>query len=156
MRSAPSPLVRPPWSRVHRVQLIRREIREYLPSTTVELLLSAGEHVVEGSAELAPGGVSSGRVYATAMVTIDLRACAGAFREPADAATAERVAELLAGHAELHQRLVARVGPRLAEIAGIDDPKELLISLETEVRAEGTTIYVDADVMGSPRSARRG
>lgn len=149
-----SPLLRPPWSRVHRVQLIRREIREYLPSTTVELLLSAGEHVVEGSAELVPGGSTSGRVYATAMVTIDLRACAGAFREPADAATAERVAELLRGHAELEQRLVARVRPKLAELAGIDDPKKLQISLDAEVRAEGTRIYVDADVMGSPRSAR--
>ena len=137
---------------MHRVQLIRREIREYLPSTTVELLLSAGEHVVEGGLEV---GGESGRVYATAMVTIDLSACADAFREPADAATAERVAELLGGHAELKPRLTARVRPRLAELAEIDDPKKLRISLEAEVRAEGTTIYVDADVMGSPRPPRR-
>jgi hypothetical protein len=90
------------------------------------------------------------------MVTIDLRACAGAFREPADAATAQRVAELLAGHAELEQRLVARVRPRLAQLAGIDDGKKLKISLEASVRSEGTTIYVDADLMASPRPARRG
>ena len=40
-------LLAPPWTRVRRVQLIRREVREYLPGSAIELLLSEGDTVVE-------------------------------------------------------------------------------------------------------------
>ena len=96
----------PRWARVERVQLIRREVREYLPAGAVELLLSGADCVVEGDDELGPvsGGATrrearkeARRVYATVMVTIGLAQSSAAFRERPDGATAVRLAELLEG-----------------------------------------------------------
>lgn len=160
-------LVDPPWSRVRRVQLIRREIRESVPPAAIELLLSGADHVVEGGTELekpAPGslpdlsrpgnpdrprasGVARRRVYASLMTTIDLSGAAETFREPADAATAERVAELLRDDETLREKLIARMRPHLAELASM--PGDALeISLDYEIRADGPRILIDADAAG--------
>lgn len=150
-----SGLQRPPWSRVRRVQLIRREIREYLPAGTVELLLSAGDYVVEGGRGLAAEG-ASGCVFATAMVTINLREIRGSFRERADAATAVRLAELLADHPELATRLRQRMHSHLTRLGELAADTSLEISMEIEVRGQGSTLLIDADVMGSPMRAEEG
>ncbi|MBC8068280.1 MAG: hypothetical protein IAG13_08100, partial [Deltaproteobacteria bacterium] len=70
---APGDLARPRWARVHRIRLIRREIRESLSAGALDLLLSHAELVVEGSGEIgtAPGHIGE-RVYVTLMLTIDL------------------------------------------------------------------------------------
>lgn len=143
------PLLEPRWAKVTRVQLIRREIREFLGQSALEVLLSAAEHVVEGSAELAePGGPARiQRVYATVMVTIDLRACSAYFREPADDATAQRVAELMQACDRVAERIVGLARPKLAELAGVA-PERLMVSLQHEVRADGTRILIDGDAMG--------
>ncbi len=154
-RTQTSGLQQPPWSRVRRVQLIRREVREYLPAGTIELLLNAGELVVEGSPELAASGARR-RVFATAMVTIDLREIRDMFRERADAATAERLAELLDGHAELPARLVDRVRAHVLRLGGLSADPPMEISMETEVRADGSLLLIDADVMGSPSRVEEG
>lgn len=144
---------------MRRVQLIRREIRESVPPAAVELLLSGADHVIEGgteldrdpSAELRPGrssgGAGAGRVYASLMTTIDLMASAKAFREPPDAATAQRVAELMADTDIVRQKLIARVRPHLAELAQTD-PQSLEISLDFEIRVEGHHIFIDSDAVG--------
>jgi hypothetical protein len=147
-------LAEPPWSRVRRVQLIRREIREYLPASAVELLLSAAEHVVEGGVETEGSGVGS-EIFASLMATIDLETAADAFREPADAATAQRVAELMADHEAVHAKLTSRARAALAGLAEVE-PGSLEISLEYQVRAEGNRVFLDADVVASPRQRRRG
>ncbi len=146
----------PPWSSVRRVQLIRREVREYLPPSTVELLLGGGDTVLEGSAELSDGGAPTERCYATAMVTIPLAEMADVFREPADAATAQRVAELLREHPDLPDRLAQRTRQHVARLAAVDDAQSLDISVDVEVRADDTTIYIDADIVASPRRGSRG
>jgi hypothetical protein len=151
-----TPLLEPRWARVTQVQLIRREIREFLGQSALEVLLSAADHVVEGSAELAkpadfgraPGQRPPvGRVYATVMVTIDLRACSAYFREPADDATAQRVAELMQESDRVATRIAALARPKLAELAGVC-AEHLDVSLAHQVRAEGTRILIDGDAMG--------
>jgi hypothetical protein len=150
-------LGRPPWSRVRRVGLIRREIREYLPASTIELLLSAADHVFEGAGDQLGRGEAASRpasIYASLMATIDLAMAADAFREPADAATAQRVAELMEDHDAVREKLAVRARAALAE-RGAPDPDRLEISLQYEVRARGNEIFIDADVVASPSRRRR-
>jgi hypothetical protein len=135
-----------PWARVDRVQLIRREVREYLAPSALEVLLGHAERQVEG-------GVEGDRVYATLMVTVDLGRCARFFREPADTATAERVAELMTESPGLERKLVRMVSAELARLAGCA-PDDLDVSLEHVVRAEGAVLYVDGDAMGTRRAGR--
>lgn len=135
----------PPWARVQRVQLIRREVREYLPNSTVELLLSRAQSVVEAGDEVGPTlGPPQRRVYATVMMSIELGPGAPLFREPPDEATAERVAELLESTPALRRRLVELARPELSRLAGTT---ALEISVEHRARAEGSTILVDGDAM---------
>ncbi len=135
------------WARVDRVQLIRREVREVLAPSAIEVLLGHAERQVEGGAELGDNAPASGRVYATLMVTIDLQRCARFFREPADTATAERVAELMADSPALDRKLTRMVAGELAALAGCT-PEELDVSLDRTIRADGTILYVDGDAMG--------
>jgi hypothetical protein len=134
---------------VSRIQLIRREIREALPPSALEVLFAHAKHVVEGSPELGSPETTSGqRVYATVMVTIDLRDCAQVFREPPDAATAQRVAELLADGRHARSRLAKLARPELARLAGVTGDNLELV-LEHDVRSEGTTILIDVDAMAT-------
>ncbi len=148
-------LRRPRWTRVRKVALIRREVREYLTASTVEVLLSEGDTVVEGGAEVVRDGASS-RVFATLMITADLTALAGRFRDRPDAATALRVAELLEGHPDLEPKLVARVRSRLPELAGHEDAAEWTITVDPQVRADGSSIMIDADVVAVPTGGKVG
>lgn len=135
------------WARVGKIQLIRREVREFLPASAVELLFAHAEHVVEGGMELGEGGVAH-RAYATVMVTIDLARCADLFREPADEATAQRLAELMTEDRSVHDRLVTFARRELARISGLST-KRLRVSLEHQVRAEGCRLLLDGDAMVS-------
>lgn len=135
-----------PWARVQRVQLVRREVREYLPPTAVQLLLSRAECDVEGGTELGVAAGQERRVYATVMVTIDLQAGARLFRETPDEATAQRVAELFAATPGVVARLVELARPELSRLAEAP-AASLEISLEHHVRAEGSRILIDGDAM---------
>jgi hypothetical protein len=105
--------------------------------------------VVEGSPELGSRAGGKGRrVYATVMVTIDLRRCAQVFREPPDAATAERVAELLADGRCVRSRLASLARPELARLVGVSSDR-LKLTMEHDVRSEGTTILIDVDAMAT-------
>lgn len=143
------------WSRVRKVQLIRREVREVLSPSALEVLWKYGEHVVEGGAELGHGrGAPGRRFYATVMVTVDLRRCAAYFSEPADVATAERLAELMLGNPRVKQKLVALARPELARLAGVP-AAQLLVEIDHHVRSEGTQVFIDGDAMVSLEPARK-
>jgi hypothetical protein len=133
---------------VRRIPLIRREIRERLSPNALDLLFSRAELVVEGDSE--PG-------YATVMVTIDLETAADELREPADAATAMRVAELMNEAPEVRSRLLALAQLELSVRFGTA-AERLRIGLEHTIRAEGCRILIDGDVTAEIRSAsaRRG
>lgn len=142
----------PGWARVQKVQLIRREVREVLSPSALEVLFRYGEHVIEAGPELG-GRRSSGRFYATVMVTIDLRRCAVHFCEPADVATADKLTELMLGSARVRQKLVALARPELARLAGVA-PTLLQVEIDHHVRSEGTRVFIDGDAMVSLGSVR--
>ncbi|MBA3549009.1 MAG: hypothetical protein H0T76_21205 [Nannocystis sp.] len=171
MRTSPPPtkalsglLPEPRWASVQKVQLIRREIRETLSPSALEVLWRHGEHVIEGGKELGHvdlaagtqrGGGSAGRrFYATVMVTFDLRRCAAYFREPADVATAERLAELLIGSPRVKTKLIALARAELARLAQVPDA-QLHIEMDHHARAEGTQVLIDGDAMVSLEPARK-
>jgi hypothetical protein len=150
--------VPPRWARVQRIRLIRREVRESLSAGALDLLLADAELVVEGSSELSsrsrsePASRSPGeRIFATVMLTIDLARVADRFREPADAATAERVAELMRVEPKVRDRLVALARPRLAQLVGVAQ-EAVDISIEPHVRADGVHVLVDGDAVAWPRA----
>ena len=142
-------LPEPGWARVQKVQLIRREVREVLSPSALEVLFKYGEHVVEAGPELGRGRRPAGqRFYATVMVTIDLRRCAVHFCEPADVATADKLAELMLGSARVRHKLVELARPELARLAGVA-PEQLLVEIDHHVRSEGPQVFIDGDAMVS-------
>ncbi len=141
--SAADPLPAPPFSRSAHVQLVRREVREYIPRAALELLFRTAEVVFEGDVAWAEdGGV--GAVNGTVMVTIDLVTVEGLCREPADAATAVRLAELLPaaeGFLEALQGLAARaMASKGAPVA----PER--VAIDTKIRVVAHRILIDADM----------
>lgn len=141
------------WVRVKKVQLIRREVREVLSPSALEVLWKHGEHVIEGGPEVGGRGPAR-RFYATVMVTVDLRRCAAYFSEPADVATAERLSELMLGSARVRQKLIALARPELARLAGV--AADLLhVEIDHHVRSEGTQVFIDGDAMVSLEPARK-
>lgn len=148
-------LAEPRWASVQKVQLIRREIRETLSPSALEVLWRHGEHVIEGGGELSHGrGAAGRRFYATVMVTFDLRRCAAYFREPADVATAERLVELLIGSPRVKTKLIALARAELARLAQVPD-SQLHIEMDHHARAEGTQVLIDGDAMVSLEPARK-
>jgi len=150
LRSLPDP----PWLHVQRIPLIRREVIESLSASALELLWSRAEVVVEGDAELDarhPGQ----RYYASVMVTIDLASCSMHMREPSDAATALRLAELLlAGGEAVKNKLLSIVRPELARLSG-QSASRLKVHMDHELRAEGSRVLIDGDAWVSLESARK-
>lgn len=148
----------PPWSRVHRIQLIRREIREFLPESALEILFSRGRVVVEGGPERrkdgpepASAGSARGRAgdyFGTVMVTVDLSTEGAVFSEPADEATARRLAELMETDDRVREKLVELLRARLAVTIGCS-PSSLRIALVHAVRVEGCKVFLDGDAVVS-------
>ncbi|MCY1067054.1 hypothetical protein OV090_19995 [Nannocystis sp. RBIL2] len=156
-RAASAPkaqLPEPGWVKVQKVQLIRREIREVLAPSALELLFKYGELVIEAGPELGRGRRAPGqRFYATVMVTVDLRRCAAHFCEPADVATADKLAELMLGSVRVRQKLVALARQELARLAGVP-AAQLHVEIDHHVRSEGTRVFIDGDAMVSLEAAR--
>lgn len=138
-------LLGPAWPRVRRIPLIRREVRESLSESALEILFCGAELIVEGDHD----------GYATVMLTLDLARSATLLRERADEATAERVAELMRGSAGVRGRLTELARPRLAELFGAD-PRSLRIELLPVVRVSGARILIDGDAVVSVRDNARG
>ncbi|MEX1364647.1 MAG: hypothetical protein AB1Z98_16085 [Nannocystaceae bacterium] len=138
----------PRWARVQRVQLIRREVREALSPGAIEVLLEHAEVVVEGAEELGGRRAEDRRFYATVMVTIDLQRCAACFREPADEATARRVAELMEIDPRIRERLHTLAAEQVAQLASVE-PGALALAVEIGVRAEQAGVLLDVDVVAT-------
>lgn len=134
-----------PWARVERVNLIRREVRESLSPNALEILFSRAEVVVESGTD--PSGEA---VYGTVMLTFDLSRCSDLVREPADAATALRLSELLAADKKVARRLATLARPYLSEAAETSVPMSA-ISMDFKVRVEDERVLIDGDGMVSLR-----
>src|SRR5690606_3683776 len=112
----------------------------------LEILFCSAELIVEGDVD--PGGVASGRAYATVMLTLDLSRCAELLRDRADEATAARVAELMRGSAGIRERVTELARPRLAALFDAD-PRSLRIELVPVIRVAGSRILIDGDAVVS-------
>lgn len=133
----------PAWARVEKVSLIRREVREFLSPNAVELLFSRADCVVEAGED--PSGDA---VYATVMVNVDLEAIEALAREPADAATAHRLVELVTKDENVAKRMQQLARPYLCELA--ERSVALAeITIDLRVRSEAATLLIDADAMVS-------
>ncbi|PRP95866.1 hypothetical protein ENSA5_37360 [Enhygromyxa salina] len=144
-------LLGPTWPRVRRIPLIRREIRESLSDNALEILFCSAELLLEGDRDLEARGRrldDVDRAYATVMLTLDLSQSASLLREPADEATAQRVAELMRGSDSVRRRLIALARPKLAELFDAA-PRSLRIELLPVVRVSGATILIDGDAVVS-------
>lgn len=139
-------LAPPRWARVDRIRLIRREVRETLGVGAIDLLFAHADLVVEG--DRAPV-TDDGRMYATLMITIDLTRYTKDVRDPTDAATAERLVELLAGTDMLRDRVLRLATPHFASVS--DRAGDLEISVEISVRHEDARVLIDGDVVAFHR-----
>lgn len=151
-------LLKPSWPRVRRIPLIRREVRESLSDSALEILFCSAELIVEGDLDRgrphpSKRGFESGRAYATVMLTLDLTRCAELLRDRADEATATRVAELMRGSAGIRERVTELARPRLAELFDAD-PRTLRIELLPVIRVAGSRILIDGDAVVSLRSSQ--
>lgn len=146
-------LLAPRWARVERIRLIHREIRESLSPGAIDLLFAHGELVVEGSPAVAAES-GSGRIYATVMLTIELARCAERVREPVDAATAERLAELMRVSPSVQVKLAELARPHLARLASAP-PDTLELAVEPTVRSDRMQLLIDGDAVAWPRKRRQ-
>lgn len=138
---------------MRRIPLIRREVRESLSDSALEILFAKAELLVEGDHELGSRDIAQGRGYATVMLTLDLAGSATLLRERADEATAERVAELMRGSAEVRRRVTELARPQLAKLFDAD-PRSLRIELLPSVRVVAARILIDGDAVVSVRDNR--
>ncbi len=147
-------LLRPAWPRVRRIPLIRREVRETLSPSALELLFCGAEMIVEGDRDLARRVRHEDRGYATVMVTLDLTRSATLLRERADEATAERVAELMRGSSLVRRRLIELARPQLAAMFDVT-VRTMRVELLPVVRVSGARILIDGDAVVMLRRAAK-
>jgi hypothetical protein len=130
---------------VRRLALVRREIRERISATGLELLLRAASRISEGRI------AADGRYYGSTMLTLDLGLTCGQVRDVCDVGTATRLAQLLEGDAAALaqvRRLVLEEATRVARRPLGE------LELEIRLRVEASTIFIDVDVEGPAAQAR--
>ncbi len=134
-------LTKKPMARAVRVTLFEREVREKLSVAAIELLLERARILSEGKRSASP--TAAARYFGSTMITVDVAALGDAVREPCDARSAARVAELVRDDARVTRR-VQRIAAREAErLAG--GPVRVRAG-EVRVRSQGTFVYLDVDV----------
>jgi hypothetical protein len=134
-------LEKKPMARAARVTLFEREIREKLSVAAIEILVERARILSEGKRAAAP--TAKARYFGSTMITVDVAALGDAVREPCDARSAARVAELIRDDARVIKR-VHKIAAREAErLAGA--PVRVRAG-EVRVRSQGTFVYLDVDV----------
>ena len=126
---------------VTRVSLFEREVRERLSGAAVDLLLARAQVLAEGRRTESPSAKAA--FFGSIMLTIELGALSGDVREAADASTAERVAELMAGDARVLMRVRAIAAREASRLAGT---KVHVHSADVRVRADGPRVFLDVDI----------
>jgi hypothetical protein len=120
---------RKPMARATRVSLFEREIRVHLATPAIDLMFRGAQLLSEGQWQ-------GERWFGSTMITLDLARLADQVRDACDAATAHRVAELLARDVRVAAR--ARAGRPL-----------LRVDVELSARAAGECVHIDLDVEGA-------
>ncbi len=142
--SAPAVVAAPskkPMARAVRVTLFEREIREKLSVAALEILLERARILSEGKRS---GAATAKRAwFGSTMLTLDLADVGDLVREPCDARSAARVADLIRDDARVTRR-VQKIAEREAQRLA-DGPVRVRTS-EVRVRAEGCVVFLDVDV----------
>lgn len=144
-RSAPAPRPTPdPWAlrpitRVHRIALIEREVRERLSRAALELVFERAEVISEGQRTSRNGKEV---FHGSTMLTVNLEELCLDLREPCDAGTAQRLATLLRADPTGTARVKAIAGREVERITG-RRPKA--VSVEVTVSSRGAKVLLDVD-----------
>jgi hypothetical protein len=129
-----------PMAVARKIPLIEREIREHLSQAALDAIFARAEVMSEGEAGKGPGKLT---FLGSTMLTIDVKDLADLMREPADEGTARRLAALLAKDSSLENRVEAVVRREVERIARV--PPQAVRG-DTQIRAQGTRVYLDIDV----------
>jgi hypothetical protein len=144
---APSPVASPyelrPIAQVRRIALIEREVREFLSQAALDAVFARADVISEGETSSVSGKVL---FVGSTMLTFEVARLGEILREPADAGTARRLAELLGKDESLDRRTQAIVRREVERVAGAK-PKS--VRGETRIRTQGTRIFLDIDVEAS-------
>lgn len=120
------------------VGLFFREVRESLSESAIEILFNEAQVLSEGQRADKPGDL-----YGTVMLTVDLARVQGKVRDPCDAATANRVAALMAADPRVRRRVEQLAGAEAQRLAGA---RLGSLDVDITVRARGTKVFIDADL----------
>ncbi len=130
---------RKPMARATRVSLFEREIRVHLATPAIELLFQRADVLTEGQWQ-------GHEWFGSTMITLPLERLAEKVRDDCDAATALRVAELVARDA----RVAARARAVAEEAARARAGRPLArVDVELRARAAGPCVHIDLDVEAS-------
>jgi hypothetical protein len=130
--------LRKPMAIARRVSLFEREVAVRLSPVGVELLMAAGEVLSEGA--------TLGDCYAgSTMITVDLARTSARISDPADAATARRVADLVPRDDRARAR-ARRIALREAERGAGRQLAEPVV--DVRARAVGRQLHLDLDLEG--------
>jgi hypothetical protein len=132
-----------PLARAARITLFEKEVRERLSRAGLDLVFAAAKVMSEGQRSHRPG---KDAFFGSTMLTIDLGAVAAAVRDACDARSAERLATLLADDADALARVKAIAAREIERLTGA---RPSSVAAEITVRAQGATVFVDADVEAS-------
>jgi hypothetical protein len=125
-----------PAKAARRVSLFEREVRVYLTSPALELLFAHAQVLSEGQKQGAA-------YFGSTMITFSLERLAELVRDPCDAGTAQRIADLVLGdpRVQARARVIAtqEVARRLSAPVG-------RVDIDVRVRAAGACIHLDLDV----------
>jgi hypothetical protein len=120
------------------VGLFFREVRESLSDSAIEILLGEAQILSEGQQAERPGDL-----YGTVMLTVDLARVRDRVRDPCDAATATRVATLMAADPRVRRRVERLARVEAQRLAG---GRLGSLDVDVSVRARGTKVFIDADL----------
>jgi hypothetical protein len=132
-----------PLARAQQISLFEREVRERLSRAGLDLVFAAAKVMSEGQRTTKPG---KDAFFGSTMLTIDLGAVAASVRDACDARSAERLATLLADDTGAHARVQAIAAREVERLTGT---RPSAITVELSARAQGATLFVDADVEAS-------
>jgi len=130
---------RKPMAAARRVSLFEREIHIHLGTSAIAVLFDV-------AATLSEGQLQGKRYFGSTMITIDLERARDRVRDECDAASARRLAELLARDARVAAR--ARALATAAATARAGAPLARL-DVELRARATGARVQLDLDVEGA-------
>ena len=141
-RAGQSLLLRP-MACARRIAMFEREVRERLSRAALDAILDRAEVISEGQRAERNG---KDCYLGSTMVTVDLDSLGAVLREPGDAGTAQRLAALLRADLTVKARMDALA---CREVLRITKARPKGVRTEIQIRAQGSRVFIDADVEAS-------